>query len=87
MKIQRETLEQFKIDWEKITAAKEAIYGLDDLNILIDRGVTHEADARIESLQQNIGALYNLYIMVLKEYYGEDNIIQAALDKLEEYAQ
>ena len=87
MKIQREKLEQFKIDWERVTAAQEAIYGLDDLNIIRDRFERSNVECRIESLQQNIELLYNLYIKILKDYYGEDTIIQAALDKLEDYAQ
>lgn len=87
MKIQREKLEQFKIDWEKITAAQEVIHGLDDLNILRDHFERSNVECRIESLQQNIELLYSLYIKILKDYYGEDTIIQAALDKLEEYAQ
>ena len=87
MKIQREKLEQFKIDWEKITEAQEVIYGLDDLSILRDHYERSMVESRIECLQQNIELLYNLYIKILKDYYGEDIIIQAALDKLEEHAQ
>lgn len=87
MKIQKEKLEQFKIDWERITAAQEAIYGLDDLNIIRDHFERSNVECRIESLQQNIELLYNLYIKILKDYYGEDIIIQAALDKLEEHAE
>lgn len=95
MEIKREKLEQFKIDFEKITAVKDAIYGLDDLNIngldYLNICGYYQEEPTIEDgigiLQKHIELLYHQYIKIVNDYYGENIIIQAALDKLEDYAQ